>query len=132
VAIWSFWRPFVPVFDKEFIAELAKAIAVEVAKIMDSTPKVAPRYLSLEQAAVYLDTTKDGVRGMARAKLFPIKKAGTRTFIDIHDIDAAMQENTAWAAMELHVETLQVESLVDDEIIPHSERLPGGEPPNEE
>ncbi|MCZ2154049.1 MAG: helix-turn-helix domain-containing protein [Bryobacterales bacterium] len=85
-------------FDKAFIQELAKAIAVEVAKIVDATPKVAPRYLSLEQAAVYLDTTKDGVRGMARAKLFPIKKAGTRTFIDIHDIDEAMQSNTSWAA----------------------------------
>ena len=103
------------VFDKEFISELAKAIAVEVAKILQKTPKVAPRYLSLEQAAVYLDSTKDGVRGMARAKVFPIKKAGSRTFIDIHDIDAAMQENTAWAAMELEVETVE-----NEEVIPHS------------
>ncbi len=87
-------------FDKAFIQELAKAVAVEVAKIVDSRPRVAPRYLNLEQAAVYLNTTKDGVRGMARAKLFPIKKAGSRTFIDIHDIDEAMQANTAWAAME--------------------------------
>jgi hypothetical protein len=102
-------------FDKEFIAELAKAIAVEVAKILETAPKVQPRYLNLEQAAVYLNTTKDGVRGMARAKVFPIKKAGTRTFIDIHDIDTAMQENTAWAAMELEAETVQ-----NEEIIPHS------------
>jgi hypothetical protein len=115
VAIWSFWRPFVSMFDKEFIAELAKAIAVEVAKILETAPKVQPRYLNLEQAAVYLNTTKDGVRGMARAKVFPIKKAGTRTFIDIHDIDTAMQENTAWAAMELEAETVQ-----NEEIIPHS------------
>ena len=131
MAIWSFGRPFVSVFDKEFIAELAKAIAVEVAKIMDSTPKVKPRYLSLEQAAVYLDTTKDGVRGMARSKLFPIKKAGSRTFIDIQDIDAAMQYNTAWAAMEQTVETRQVEPLVDDEIIPHRMVFPE-EPPDGE
>ena len=113
------------VFDKEFVAELAKAIAVEVAKIMDSTPKVAPRYLSLERAAVYLDTTKDGVRGMARAKLFPIKKAGSRTFIDIQDIDAAMQENTAWAAMEQEAETLE-----EEELILHSEEEPDEEPHN--
>lgn len=95
-------------FDKEFIAELAKAIAAEVAKIIDTTPRVAPRYLSLEQAAVYLDTTKDGVRGMARAKLFPIKKVGARTFIDIHDIDEAMQSNTAWAAMDAYLEVEEV------------------------
>lgn len=120
-----------PVFDKEFILELAKAIAVEVAKILEKTPKVAPRYLSLEQAAVYLDSTKDGVRGMARAKLFPIKKAGSRTFIDIQDIDAAMQYNTAWAAMEQTVETRQVEPLVDDEIIPHRMVFPE-EPPDGE
>jgi hypothetical protein len=113
------------VFEKEFIAELARAIAVEVAKIMDSTPKVAPRYLSLEKAAVYLDTTKDGVRGMARAKLFPIKKAGSRTFIDIQDIDAAMQENTAWAAMEIEVVTAESE-----EILPHSEEEADEEPHN--
>jgi hypothetical protein len=96
-------------FDKAFIQELARAIAVEVAKIMDSTPKVSPRYLNLEQAAVYLNTTKDGVRGMARAKLFPIKKAGSRTFIDIHDIDEAMQSNTAWAAMEESIENYVVD-----------------------
>ena len=110
------------VFDKEFIAELAKAIAVEVAKIMDSTPKVKPRYLSLEQAAVYLDTTKDGVRGMARSKLFPIKKAGSRTFIDIHDIDAAMQENTAWAAAEIEFLT------AENEESPHLVEEPDEEP----
>ncbi len=107
------------VFDKEFIAELAKAIAVEVAKILERTPKITPRYLNLEQAAVYLNTTKDGVRGMARAKVFPIKKAGSRTFIDIHDIDAAMQSNTAWAAMELEGETLEDEELIPHEFDPH-------------
>ncbi len=96
-------------FDKAFIQELAREIAAEVAKIMDSTPKVSPRYLNLEQAAVYLNTTKDGVRGMARAKLFPIKKAGSRTFIDIHDIDEAMQSNTAWAAMEESIEKYVVD-----------------------
>ncbi len=107
-------------FDKVFIQELAKAIAVEVAKIVDSKPRVAPRYLSLEQAAVYLDTTKDGVRGMARAKLFPIKKAGSRTFIDIHDIDEAMQSNTAWAAIEERLET----HTFDEEAILHPEQEP--------
>ena len=53
---------------------------------------------------------------MARAKVFPIKKVGSRTFIDKHDIDAAMQSNTAWAAMEL-----EMESLEDEEAILHSE-----------
>jgi len=115
-------------FDQRFIAELARAIAVEVAKLIDSKPKVVPRYLNLEQAAVYLNTTKDGVRGMARAKLFPIKKAGNRTFIDIHDIDEAMQSNTAWAAMEHEVERVY-EDQVDEETTPQQDKvLPKGTP----
>ena len=87
------------------------------------------RYLNLEQAAVYLNTTKDGVRGMARAKLFPIKKAGTRTFIDIHDIDEAMQSNTAWAALEETVECYTHDKpMLFPEPILYDDRAPDPEP----
>jgi hypothetical protein len=46
----------------------------------------------LEQAATYLSTTPDGVRGMLRAKRFPARKIGTRVMIDVRDIDLAMSE----------------------------------------
>jgi excisionase family DNA binding protein len=58
--------------------------------------KIAPRYLSLDQAAEYLGTTRDGVRGMLRARLFPVRKLGSRVLIDKQDIDATMKESVQW------------------------------------
>ena len=87
-------------FDEKFIAALAAALAPAVAARMQTGQNgagaVTPRYLNLEQAAVYLSTTADGVRGMLRAKRFPCKKIGGRIMVDMRDIDKAMDENTHW------------------------------------
>jgi hypothetical protein len=86
------------VFDEKFISELAQALAPGVAALLQPhlVAKIAPRYLSLDQAAEYLSTTTDGVRGMMRAKMFPGRKMGARLFIDIRDIDKSMAENLIW------------------------------------
>ena len=78
-------------FDDKFINTLAAELAPKVAALMpEPVFGVAPRYLNLNQAAIYLSTTPAGVRGMLRAKLFPCRKLGTRVRIDIQDIDRAM------------------------------------------
>ena len=81
-----------------FARELAPALRgiVREALAEHSPGGVAPRYLSLEQAAKYLSTTPDGVRGMLRAKRFPARKLGNRVMIDVRDIDKAMNENVHW------------------------------------
>jgi hypothetical protein len=84
-------------FDEEFAQRLAKAVAIEVMKAFEARPRVRSRYLRIEDAATYLNTTKAGVRGMLRSKLFPKKQMGGRLYIDVNDIDVAMRENSAWA-----------------------------------
>ncbi|HEY4359421.1 MAG TPA: helix-turn-helix domain-containing protein [Bryobacteraceae bacterium] len=81
-------------FDEAFIDALAKAVAPRLASLIHPHLKAAivPRYLNLEQAADYLSTTPDGVRGMLRANVFPARKIGARLFIDVEDIDAAMND----------------------------------------
>jgi hypothetical protein len=62
--------------------------------------KIAPRYLNLEQAAEYLSTTPDAVRGMLRAKHFPCRKVGARVMIDIRDIDRTMDKSVHYLDIE--------------------------------
>jgi excisionase family DNA binding protein len=80
-----------------FARELAPALRTIVRDaIAAHAGGVTPRYLSLEQAAKYLSSTPDGVRGMLRAKRFPARKLGNRVMIDVRDIDKAMEENVHW------------------------------------
>lgn len=82
-----------PMFDEKFIDTLASALAPKVAALMPApSSALAPRYLNLNQAAVYLSTTPAGVRGMLRTKLFPCRKLGSRVLIDKQDIDRAMDQ----------------------------------------
>jgi hypothetical protein len=81
-----------------FIDQLADAIAARIARRIEneSSPRIAPRWLDLESAAQLMNTTKAAVRGMARAKLFPVKKMGGRVMVDIKDLEKAFDENTEW------------------------------------
>lgn len=80
-------------FDSKFIDELASALAPRVAAHLPKPEAgIAPRYLDLKQAAVYLSATPAAVRGMLRAKLFPCRKLKARVWIDKQDIDRAMNE----------------------------------------
>jgi hypothetical protein len=86
------------VFDQTFIDELSKALAPRVVALLEPrlSAKIAPRYLDLDQAAVYLSTSIDGVRGLLRSKAFPARKIGARIYIDVRDIDKVMSDNTLW------------------------------------
>jgi hypothetical protein len=79
---------------KTFARELAPVVAERLAQHL--TPRIAPRYMDFEGAAEYMHTTADAVRGMARAKRFPVRKIGTKIFVDVKDIDKAMSEGEQW------------------------------------
>jgi len=85
-------------FTDKMIRAFAREMAPAVAELLREhlTPCIAPRYMSYEQAAEYLNTTPDAVRGMARAKEFPVRKIGARVFIDLRDIDKVMAEGEHW------------------------------------
>src|ERR1035441_7293050 len=82
-------------FDKTFVNQFAHQIADIVIEKLNR-PQVSPRYLDYESAAVLLSQTPGGIRGMVRSKIFPIKKFGGRNFIDIKDIEKAMDAATTW------------------------------------
>ena len=82
-----------------YLEELANRLAPKIADLIMErvhAPTVTPRWVDLEQAAILMSTTKDAVRGMARAKLFPVHKLGSRVMIDIRDLEKAFHQNTAW------------------------------------
>lgn len=86
-------------FEEKFVQQLARELAPIVAEAIRphiESRGITPRYFNLEQAAQYLSTTIDGVRGMLRAKRFPARKIGERLFIDVRDIDKAMGEGEYW------------------------------------
>jgi excisionase family DNA binding protein len=85
-------------FTDKMIRAFAREMAPAVAELLREhlTPRIAPRFMNFEQAAEYLNTTVDAVRGMARAKEFPVRKIGARVFIDVHDIDKAMSDGEHW------------------------------------
>ncbi len=79
---------------QQLITEAVRiAVRQELAAL---SPKIAPRWLSLEQAAVLMSTTKHGIRGMLRAGLFPARKMGARIMVDIRDLEKAFSENMVW------------------------------------
>jgi excisionase family DNA binding protein len=82
-------------FEEKFVQQLAGALAPRVADALRpqiEARSITPRYLNLDQAAQYMSTTADSVRGMLRAKRFPARQIGKRVFIDVKDIDQAMDE----------------------------------------
>jgi len=84
-------------FDKKFIDELASALASKLSALQgEKLPGIVPRYLSLEQAATYMDTTEDGVRGMAREHFFPVTKMGGRLRFDKVELDKAFAAAKTW------------------------------------
>ena len=85
-------------YDEKFIEELATALAPKVAALMDQEKPaiVIQRWMTFKQAASMIGKTERAVRGMARAKLFPIKKMGGCTYIDIREFEKAFAEHTEW------------------------------------
>jgi hypothetical protein len=76
---------------------IARKVAAKVRVILAAdrdSNRIPPRWLDLDGAAQIMNTTRDAVRGMARAKLFPVKKMGGRVMVDIRDLEQAFADRT--------------------------------------
>jgi excisionase family DNA binding protein len=88
------------VFDPVFIDKLAEALTPRLAALLSDrlkpAPVVASEWLTREQAAQYVGATKEALRGMLRAGLFPVYRAKGRERIRKEDIDQAFLENKTY------------------------------------
>ena len=56
-------------------------------------PALAPRLLSVDQAAVYIGRTKDAVQYLIAVGKLPAVRADRRVFLDVHDLDNWIEEH---------------------------------------
>ena len=76
-------------FDKAFVESLARAVVQEMAK----SGAVAPRLLSLDQAATYLGMTKAALKYKALDGQIPSVRADKKYRFDKQDLDAWIQDH---------------------------------------
>lgn len=76
-------------FDQSFVEMLAKAVAAEIARV----GTVAPRLLSLDQAATYLGMTKAALKYKALDGQVPCVRADKKYRFDKQDLDAWITEH---------------------------------------
>ena len=54
---------------------------------------VAPRLLTVDQAAEYLGRTKTAVQHMISQRKIPVVKSDRRCFVDVRDLDRWIEDN---------------------------------------
>lgn len=74
---------------------LADQLAEKVSQALQSSnpQTIAPRLLTVEQAAIYLGRTKDSVQHMAAIGKLPVVRTDRRVFLDRKDLDAWIEAN---------------------------------------
>jgi excisionase family DNA binding protein len=83
-------------FSLESIVEsLVERIAVKVRDRLgrDEGPHIAPRLLTVEQAAQYISRSRAAVQHMVAAAKLPVVRSDRRVFIDVRDLDRWIEEN---------------------------------------
>jgi excisionase family DNA binding protein len=80
---------------ESILTSLADLVAERVSARMGGTGSaaIAPRLLSVEQAAAYIGRTKDSVQSMAANGKLPIVRADRRIFFDRRDLDRWIEDN---------------------------------------
>ncbi len=75
--------------------QLAARVAEHVRAATPHTPAgaIAPRLLTVEQAATYLGRSKASVQHMVSAGRLPIVRADRRVFLDVRDLDTWIEQN---------------------------------------
>jgi excisionase family DNA binding protein len=89
-------RGAVPKLDFESILDaLADRIAtrLESAQVSDTPGAVAPRLLTVEQAASYIGRTKASVQHMVADGALPCVRSDRRVFLDRQDLDRWIEQN---------------------------------------
>jgi excisionase family DNA binding protein len=84
-------------FDEKFLDFIAEKVVErllpQLRQVVDSGTKIETRYLTYQQAAGYIGTTYEGIRGMVRRKQVRALYRGSKRHIDRHDLDAFMESN---------------------------------------
>jgi excisionase family DNA binding protein len=79
------------------IEMLASAVAAKLRADIGSSggsAPIAPRLLSVDQAAVYLGRSKDAVQHMVAARKLPVVRDGRRVFLDVQELDRWIERST--------------------------------------
>lgn len=85
---------------EDLIATFADMVAERLAeKIGGPRPaqaatKVAPRLMSIEEAAVYLGRTKHSLQHLINQRRIPFVRDGRRIFLDTLELDRWIRDNT--------------------------------------
>ena len=77
-------------------AEEVEAIATGVAAKLRASPesaRIAPRLLSIGKAGEYLSRSAHSVRHLIKAGKLPVVKIDNRIFLDIRDLDRAIEKS---------------------------------------
>ncbi len=79
-----------------FIDALAERVAMKLRGRLNqegATIGVKPRLLTVEQAAVYLGRTEEGVRHLIASDRLPTVRMDRRVYIDVRDLDRLIEES---------------------------------------
>jgi len=86
----------IPVTLDAIIDTLASAVAAKLrADLGDSSgpASIAPRLLTVDQAAVYLGRSKEAVQHMVGARKLPVVRDGRRVFLDVRELDRWIEQS---------------------------------------
>jgi excisionase family DNA binding protein len=89
-----------PVTLDSIIDALASAVAAKLRDTLrdsSGSTSVAPRLLTVDQAAVYLGRSKEAVQHMVAARKLPVVRDGRRVFLDVRELDKWINQNSAAA-----------------------------------
>jgi len=86
-----------PVTLDSIIDTLASAVAAKLRAEpsgSSASASIAPRLLTVDQAAVYLARSKEAVQHMVSARRLPVVRDGRRVFLDVRELDRWIGQNT--------------------------------------
>ncbi|HTA42319.1 MAG TPA: helix-turn-helix domain-containing protein [Bryobacteraceae bacterium] len=83
------------------IDTIASAVASKLRSqtVAVNTDQIAPRLLTVEQAATYLGRSKEAVQHMVAARKLPVVRDGRRVFLDIRQLDEWINQNGSAAKL---------------------------------
>lgn len=81
------------------IDRLLEILAEKLARrLSQDSPRLQPRLLTIEQAAIYLGRTPEATQHLASSGKIPTVRSDRRVFVDRHDLDEWINDNkTGWA-----------------------------------
>ena len=78
--------------DPEEIEAMAGAVAGKLRGAAENG-KIAPRLLSVDQSSEYLSRSAHSIRHLIKAGKLPVVKIDNRIFLDIRDLDRAIEKS---------------------------------------